>query len=258
MKAETKVGLMVLAALVLAVVFALLLGSFNPFSNSHNLNLLYNFAGGIEVGSPVRVMGIKVGKVKSIEFDPNEKTDSGEEVKLRVRISVDKKAWNTLRADSRFFINLAGVIGEKFIEVTPGTLSEAPLNPDQKIRGEDPPRIDQLLSQSYSLAGKMLEFVNKNEGSMIQTIETMNKLVTNFDKVLKQIDKTTQNQDVGLMLKNMSIISNDMAYFTQSLRSPEGKKTFLLIQKLIDRLDPLDAAAIRKFLQEEGIRAKLF
>ncbi len=258
MKAETKVGLMFLAAIVLAVVFALLLGSFNPFSNSHNLNLLYNFAGGIEVGSPVRVMGIKVGKVKSIEFDPNEKTDSGEEVKLRVRISVDKKAWNTLRKDSRFFINLAGVIGEKFIEVTPGTLSEPPLNPDQKIRGEDPPRIDQLLSQSYSLAGKMLEFVNKNEGSVIQTIDTMNKLVTNFDKVLKQLDKTTQNQDVGLMLKNMSIISNDMAYFTQSLRSPEGKKTFLLIQKLIDRLDPLDAAAIRKFLQEEGIRAKLF
>ena len=110
MKAETKVGLMFLAAIVLAVVFALLLGSFNPFSNSHTLNLLYNFAGGIEVGSPVRVMGIKVGKVKSIEFDPNEKTDTGEEVKLRVRISVDKKAWNTLRKDSRFFINLAGVI----------------------------------------------------------------------------------------------------------------------------------------------------
>lgn len=258
MKAETKVGLMFLAALALAVVFAFLLGSFNPFSNAHTLNLLYNFAGGIEVGSPVRVMGIKVGKVKSIEFDPNGKTDSGEEVKLKVRISIDKGAWPTLRSDSRFFINLAGVIGEKFIEVTPGTLSEAPLNPGQNIRGEDPPRIDQLLSQSYSLAGKMLEFVNKNEGSMIQTIDTMNKLVTNFDKVLKQLDKTTQNQDVGLMLKNMSIISNDMAYFTQQLRSPEGKKTFLLIQKLIDRLDPLDAAAIRKFLQEDGIRAKLF
>jgi len=258
MKAETKVGLMFIAAIVLSIIFAFLLGSFNPFSNTNTLNILYNFAGGIEVGSPVRVMGIKVGKVKAIEFDPSGKAPNGEEVKLRVKISVDKKAWASLRTDSRFYINLAGVIGEKFIEITPGSLSEGELTPGQNIRGEDPPRIDQLLSQSYSLAGKMLEFVNKNEGSMMQTIDTMNKLVNNFDKVLKQLDKTTQNQDVGQMLRNMSIISSDMAYFTQQLRSPEGKKTFVLIQKLIERLDPLDAAAIRKFLQEEGIRAKLF
>lgn len=258
MKAEIKVGFMFVTAVVLSVIFAFLLGSFNPFSNTNTLNILYNFAGGIDVGSPVRVMGIKVGKVKSIDFDPSGKSDSGEEVKLRVRITVDKKAWASIRKDSRFFINLAGVIGEKFIEITPGSLSEAEFTPGQNVRGEDPPRIDQLLSQSYSLAGKMLEFVNKNEGSMIQTIDTMNKLVTNFDKVLKQLDKTTKNQDVGEMLRNMSIISSDMAYFTQQLRSPEGKKTFVLIQKLIERLDPLDAAAIRKFLQEEGIRAKLF
>ncbi len=258
MKAETKVGLLFIGAVGLVIVFALMLGALNPFSNSNTLDLLYNYAGGIEVGSPVRVMGIKVGKVKSIDFDPNGKSATGEEVKLRIRISVDKKAWETLRSDSSFFINLAGVIGEKFIEVSPGSLSAAPLTPGQAVRGEDPPRIDQLISQSYGLAGKMLEFVNKNEGTVVQTIDTMNKLLTNFNSVLKQLDKTTQNTDVREMLKNLSIISSDMAYFTQAIRSPEGKKTMLLLAKLIDRLEPLDAKAIKKFLQEEGIKAKLF
>ncbi len=258
MKAGTKVGLLFIAAIGLVVVFALMLGSLNPFSNAYNLNLLYNYAGGIEVGSPVRVMGIKVGKVKSITFEPDGKTASGEEVKLKIGITVDKKAWPTLRKDSQYFINLAGVIGEKFIEITPGSSTSEMLENGQDIRGEDPPRVDQLISQSYGLAGKIIEFVNKNEGSVIQTIDTMNKLVNNFDRVLKQFDSTTKNQDMRSMLKNMGIISEDLAYFTQQVRTPEGKRTFALIVRLMDRLDPLDAKAIKKFLQEEGIKAKLF
>lgn len=259
MKPQTKVGVLFLAAGALVVVFALALGSFQPFSNSHTLKIAYNFAGGIEVGSPVRVMGIKVGKVRSIEFEPDYKVpETGEEVKLMIAVSIDKKAWPTVRADSRFFINLAGVIGEKFLEISPGSLDQPELQPGQVVRGEDPPRIDQLISQSYALAGKVLEFVNKNEGSVIQTIETMNKLVTNFDKMLKQLEKTSRDPEVHRIVKNLSTIMEDGAFFSQSLRSPEGIKTLSLINDLIRRLEPLDAKAIKKFLQEEGIRAKLF
>src|SRR3954447_9478286 len=114
MKPQTKVGILFLVSVVLMVIFAFALGSINLFSNSHELKLAYNFAGGIDVGSPVRVMGIKVGKVKSIEFQPDFKMpDSGAEVKLIVTVTIDKKAWPTVRKDSQFFINLAGVIGEK-------------------------------------------------------------------------------------------------------------------------------------------------
>ena len=61
MKAELKVGILFIVSTILVALFALYLGVLNPFSNSHEINVAYNFAGGIEVGSPVRVMGIKVG-----------------------------------------------------------------------------------------------------------------------------------------------------------------------------------------------------
>lgn len=258
MKAETKVGLLFLAALVMVVLFAYFLGAINPFSRAHELHLAYNFAGGIEVGSPVRVMGIKVGKVKSINFEPELKMSNGEEAKLRVTISVDKAAWPTIRQDSQFFINLAGVIGEKFIEITPGTSTSPEFKPGDLIRGEDPPRIDQLISQSYGLAGKMLEFVEKNEGSMMETIETMNKLVVNLNGLLKTMDKMSGKHDIEKLVKNLVILSGDMAYFSQKLRGTEGEKTIELLHQLLWRLHGLDANAIRKFLQEEGIKAKLF
>ncbi len=258
MRAETKVGLLFLAAVALVAAFAFYLGILNPFSNSYELNVAYNFAGGIEVGSPVRVMGIKVGKVRKISFDANQKLPNGEEVKLIVGISVSKDAWPTVREDSKFFINLAGVIGEKFIEITPGATEAKALEPGQIVRGEDPPRIDQLISQSYGLAGKLLEMVEDNKGSVVDTLTMMNDLVKNTNSLLKQVNSTTKDKNVRMILKNMGTVTADMAYFSQQLRSPDGQKTLKLINKLIWRLDDLDKQAIKKFLQEEGIKAKLF
>jgi phospholipid/cholesterol/gamma-HCH transport system substrate-binding protein len=259
MKSQTKVGILFFVSFLGIIGFAYVLGALQIFSNAYELNVAYNFAGGIEVGSPVRVMGIKVGKVRAVEFRPEFKMpETGEEVKLIVTISVDKKAWATLRSDSQYFINLAGVIGEKFLEITPGTSAGAELKSGQAVRGEDPPRIDQLISQSYSLAGKIMDLVKKNEGSVVGTIDTLNRLVTNFDKALRQLEKTSGDANVQRIVKNIGTLSDDMAFFTQKMRSPEGQKTMVLLNELIRRLEPLDGKQVKKFLQEEGIKAKLF
>ena len=257
MKPEAKVGLMFIGAIAGLLLFALALGVVNPFSSAKELVVAYNYAGGIEVGSPVRVMGIKVGKVKDIQFNPTFKLENGEEVKLLMRITIDNEAWSTVRSDSQFFINLAGVIGEKFLEISPGTIAAAELKSGQIVRGEDPPRIDQLISQSYGLAGKLFEMVEKNESSVVDTIKMMNDLVKNLNGLLKQIDTTT-NKDARVIVKNLSTITSDMAYFSQKLRSKDGEETIQLMHRLIWRLEPLDSKQVRKFLQDEGIRARMF
>lgn len=258
MKVETKVGLLFVITIGLVVGFAYVLGAFNPFSNSNIIHLTYNFAGGIEKGSPVRVMGIKVGKVKDIVFNPNMKDAQGNEVKLQVTITVSKKAWKTVKSDSRFFINLAGVIGEKFVEITPGSSSLPELKSGISIRGEDPPRVDQLISQSYGLAGKIIELVEKNEGSVVDMITMVNRLVSNVNKLLTTVDKTAQNKKMKKLVDNIIQITDDVASVSGNLQTPEGKKTVNLLYRLLWRLDELDKRAIKKFFQEEGVRAKVF
>jgi phospholipid/cholesterol/gamma-HCH transport system substrate-binding protein len=257
MKIETKVGLLALAAVILIVTFAYMMGLVSPFSNTRDLNVMYNYAGGIEEGSPVRVMGIKVGKVKKISFDPGYKSPQGEEVKLRLVVSVDKKAWGTIRKDSKYFINLAGVIGEKFLEISPGSTDAAELAEGEYVRGEDPPRIDQLISQSYGLAGKIIELVEKNEGSVTNVITQVDRLMTNFNKTLSLLDKTSKNKDMARLLDNAIKISDDMAFLTGELRTKKSMDTFGLVHKLLFRLEPLDGPALKKFFQEEGVRARV-
>ncbi len=258
MKVETKVGLLVLTSIALVIGFAYITGFLSPFSNQNELNVMYNYAGGIEVGSPVRVMGIRVGKVTGITFDPSYKTDANEEVKLKISIGINKEAWATIRQDSKFFINLAGVIGEKFLEVSPGSSDSPSLNSGDYVRGEDPPRVDQLISQSYGLAGKMIELISKNEGSATSLIKQVDTLLVNMNKTLVLIDKTTKNQRVAKLMDNAVQISDDLAYLTAHLRTKKSEETFELLRKLLFRLEPLDGPTIRKFLQDEGIRAKVF
>lgn len=258
MRIETKVGLLFVITVSLILGFAYTLGIVNPFSNYNDLVVLYNYAGGLEKGSPVRVMGIEVGKVKSIEFNPNGRSPSGEEVKLKIHIGVSKSAWETIRQDSRFYINMAGVIGEKFLEISPGSLEREPFSIGATVRGEDPPRVDQLISQGYGLAGKILDIVSKNEGSVTQMITQLDQLVTNVNKTLLLLDKTSKNKDVERLLSNFIKISDDLAYLTSNLRTEKAEKSFEVLNKLILRLENLDGPAIRKFLQEEGIKAKMF
>ncbi len=257
MKIETKVGLLAFAAIIAIVLFGYWVGLYNPFTNQHKLHVMYNYAGGIEVGSPVRVMGIKVGKVDRIEFKSDYKTDTGEEVKLQITISIEKKAWNSIRMDSQFFINLAGVIGEKFLEISPGSNDSEVLKPDQFVRGEDPPRIDQLISQSYGLAGKIIAMIEKNEGTLTNTVAQIDRLLTNFNKTLQLLDKTRSNKDIERMVSNLIVITDNVADLTTKLKGKKADETYDLIHKLIWRLEPLDKDAIKKFFQEEGIRARL-
>jgi phospholipid/cholesterol/gamma-HCH transport system substrate-binding protein len=258
MKPETKLGILTIVTLFGAIAFAYILGLFSPFSNRSELNVMYNYAGGIEVGSPVRVMGIKVGKITNIDFVPDYISPKGEEVKLKIKLEIDKKAWSSIKADSKFYINMAGVIGEKFLEISPGSLQASPVEPGAYLRGEDPPRVDQLISQSYGLAGKVVAMLEKNEGGIGRTIDQMDQLLSNFNKTLNKIEVMSRQPDLQKLMKNAVQISDDMAFLTHKIRQPETQETISLVKKLILRLEHLDGPAIKKFLQEEGIKAKLF
>ena len=272
MTKEVKVGALVAAGLLSAFILAWFLGIKNPFSAKTSFYLTYHFAGGIDVGSPVRVSGIKVGRVESIEFFApdsnqtisNQEPGSAEVAKnavtapLKVKISVSNKAMNSVRHDSRFYINLACIIGERYIEITPGTVSSLVIKDSDVMAGIDPPRIDQLLSQSFDLAGKLADIIEKNKGDITHSIEILLKLSENLNKTLTMVDKSGMfKNDLAKLIENLIDITGDMRKVTSKVNTPEGKKVMSLMYDLLGRLEPLNETAIRKFLQEEGVKTRV-
>lgn len=258
MKLEQKFGLLFLGSLFCLLGLGWALGFFSGMGSGKVLHVMYNYAGGLEEGSPVRVMGIRVGRVKNIQFVPGFKMPSGEVVQLRVSIQIEPRVWESVRRDSQFFINLAGVIGEKFLEISPGDPAAEPFESGSIVRGQDPPRVDQLISQSYGLAGKVIELLQKNEAPISSTIARLELLVSQFNRTLTLLDKASHNPEVSRLLKNAVQISDDLAYLTGQARSQKSRDTFELVHRLLFRLENLDGPAIRQFLQKEGIKAKIF
>jgi phospholipid/cholesterol/gamma-HCH transport system substrate-binding protein len=270
---ESKVGALVTGTVVIAIGFAWLLGFKNPFTDQNYFYVTYNFAGGIDLGSHVRLSGIKVGKVEEIEFfapSPNQKVsekepgsaDQGSNIAytpVRLKISVKKAALPGIRKNSRFYVNLAGLIGERYIEITPGTIDSPQLLPGDAIAGVDPPRIDQLISQSFNLAGKIQDLIEQNKGDLTHSIELLYKLSSNLNRTLEKIDQSKiLSKDLAQLITNLMEVTADIHEITKNARSPEGQKTLDLLHDLLWRLEPLDSARIREFMQKEGIKVKIF
>ena len=253
---EAKVGLLVAATGVLIVVFSWFIGIDNPFRRSQTFFVTYNFAGGVEVGSPVRVSGIKVGKVEEVEFfvprDPKATVSMKEPGSadrdttkayspVRLKLSVRKEAVRGIRQDSRFYINLAGIIGERYIEVTPGSMEIPAVSPGETLVGVDPPRIDQLISQSFSVAEKIADLIEKNKGDITRSIELLYKLSGNINQTLEWVDRSKIfKTDLQKLVNNLIAITSDVRAVTDKTQTMEGKKTLGLLYDLLWRLEPLD------------------
>jgi phospholipid/cholesterol/gamma-HCH transport system substrate-binding protein len=245
---EFWVGGLVLLVVVLMLIFGALMGVLTPFTREAHFGVLYDFAGGVEVGSAVRVSGVKVGKVDSIEFLRNQPDEPG--AALKVTVSVAKRALQSVRKDSRFFVNMAGIIGERYIEISPG--KEELLPSGSVVRGVDPPRIDQLLSQGYDVFGRIAQFLDEKQETISEFLDQLSRLMTDANGFLKGKD----NRKVFFsLLTNLNSLTADLK---AGIEDEQSKQLFRRLIEIVKRAEQIDKEALRKFLQEEGVRARLF
>lgn len=252
---EFLVGCLVLLVVVLLFLFGWLMGVVGPLHPESKFYLLYGFAGGVEVGSPVRVSGVKVGKVEKIEFLPAQFQFKPEDrVTLKLTIGVAKNAAEVVREDSKFYVNMAGIIGERYIEVSPGSTESKPLSQGATVRGIDPPRIDQLISQGYGVFGRVQDFMDENEETITDFLRQLKGFMADANKLLKGNDK----HKIMALIDNMNELALDARSLTKHLHDAKTEEFFNQLMEVVKRANEIDKPALKKFLQEEGVRARIF
>ncbi|HYB73837.1 MAG TPA: MlaD family protein [Candidatus Sulfotelmatobacter sp.] len=121
-RVQLRVGIFVLAAIILFVAFVLTIGSqTRVFEGRYALRASFNAIEGLIVGAPVRLAGLSVGHVAHIGFgrDPGDR-------RLVVDLSIDRRYQDKIREDSVATISTIGLVGDKYVEITVG-------NPDRKV-----------------------------------------------------------------------------------------------------------------------------
>lgn len=166
---ELKVGIFVFIGLVILVIFVLMIGDFRLINPGYAFKVSFSFANGVKMTAPVRLSGVEVGEVKGVEIGYDEK-----EKKPQVLIYVWVKKGSKIPVDSRVWVNMLGLLGEKYIEIMPGQKNDTLLSEGSIIKGEDPISIQELTDLSREIA--------------MQVGDTVSNLATTLDKLNMSLD----------------------------------------------------------------------
>ena len=167
---EVKIGIFVLIALIILFVGILSIGDFYYITNpGYQINILFDFTGGVEVGAPVKMSGIKIGEVRGIDLFYDEAQDceaaGAEDYKAERRIRAKIVAWirGDIRVprDSLAYVESMGLLGEKYVEITPGCDFENFLKGGQSVVGQNPVSMESLGHDLQNLTESMNEIVNR-------------------------------------------------------------------------------------------------
>ncbi|MBZ8118763.1 outer membrane lipid asymmetry maintenance protein MlaD [Roseovarius sp. LXJ103] len=110
-KTEIIVGGAVLAAAIGFLVYAGQVTGFSTGGEGYELNASFRSADGIDVGTDVRLAGVKVGRVTAMNLDP-ETYRAGTTFTVTQGISVPD--------DSAVAISSEGLLGGNYVEILPG------------------------------------------------------------------------------------------------------------------------------------------
>ena len=109
---ETSVGVFVFVALLCVGYLTVQLGDFDFWgADSYPIKARFNSVAGLKVGNEVQIAGVSVGEVTSIELNT-------EQFVAVVTMNIERDV--TLSDDSFAAVKTSGLIGDKYISISPG------------------------------------------------------------------------------------------------------------------------------------------
>lgn len=205
---EVKVGILILVALVLLGGFVVIMGGLS-FEPTYTVYVDFENPGGLQSGAPVKIAGVKVGKVSELRFRGGEiDTATGEPVPpIRVAAEIEKRYQNAIHQNSRWYVTAQGVLGELFLAVEPGSHDQPTLQDGAVVQGVSPPRLDLLLSESYELLHRAYQGITKNEDKISETFDGLHRTLKGtgdfFQNNQKKLDNIVTN------VETLTVEAND-------------------------------------------------
>ena len=205
-----KVGLFVFIGIVLIVAlmvnFSRGVGLFQP---KYELIMKSRSVAGLKPRSAVFLSGVQIGNVKDVELDDKTKG-------VIVRLSILEKF--PLHNDSRFVIEQQGVLGDQFVNISPGSPDAPRLKNGDEVSGDEPFNLQEVahsatvllkrFDQLGATVGEAIARVN-NQILDAQTLSNLSQTIGNFTAI--------SGRTVGMIDNASDIISNSGPVLAMSL-----------------------------------------
>lgn len=229
---EVKVGVLILVSLGILAAFVLIMGGLS-FEKTYTLYVDFDNPGGMQSGAPVRIAGVKVGKVSELAFmggkiDPK----TNRRTLVRAKLAVEQRVKDSIREDADFYVTTQGVLGEQFLAIEPGSPQKPVLPENSVVKGIDPPRLDLFLAKAYELLDTTISGIRNNR-------ELISDIATNTAGLLKGLNVLlSENKErINRTVANVESLTAEANTLTQHARqnyvdNPKILRTIDNVEKL--------------------------
>ncbi len=177
---ETWVGIFVVIGILLLIWMTLKIEKFQIWGKAgYPLHIYFDSAAGLEEKSQVRVAGVRLGDVEKVALEKG---------KAKVTFRLPKDV--VLYRDAKAYLKSEGFLGEKYVEITPGTSGNPKVEPNGVIeQGAPPIDVEQFLSKMSSV-GEDIKEVVKPFGDVAKALDPkkVEGVIANLDKFSSQLE----------------------------------------------------------------------
>jgi len=228
------------------------------------LNIYFDSAPGLEKNSPVRIAGVRVGNVEKIGL---------EQGKAKVTFRLPSEV--VLYKDAKAYIKSEGFLGEKYVEISPGTVGAPRLEPNGLVeQGEPPLDMEQVLSKVGTIRDDIKD-IAKPLGDVLKAVDAkkVEGMINNFNKFSGQLtgiandsketiqrakDAFSRIEDIGDKVKKGEgtlgkLLTDDTIYQDAKKTIETAKEAAESVKKTVDTLKNVS----EKIEQGEGTLGKL-
>ena len=210
MNAETKVGAVTLLCVALLVGITVFYGAVRFGDKGYPLHVDFERVDGLKIGGQVRYAGVDVGRVVAIGM-----TDQG-----KARATLRIFAGNDIPENSVFGIGADGLLGDKFISISPPDKRETFLKRDAVVNGTPSPGMDNLISVADRMMSRMDKLLISLEAVFgdpnVQS--SLKDSARNIDRLTEALSRMAVNNE-----QNVNAIAGNLAAMSASLRDVAGR-----------------------------------
>lgn len=234
------IGAFALAVVVTAFLFVLWVSSFGGDREMAIYDIIFEESvAGLSEGSDVRFNGIKVGAVKEMMLDDKDPA--------RVRVRIEIKDDTPVRTDSIASLQLQGLTGLSYVQISGGTANAKRLMPTD----ENPiPVIKSEASGLSSLMEAVPDLLEKAQGFVDEENQKR------FASILKNLDSVTgtvaaREKEIDQLLANMAVTSSRIERASRDFEEVAASANDFMQDDMPKLRDDMDKtmASMRAFAQ---------
>jgi phospholipid/cholesterol/gamma-HCH transport system substrate-binding protein len=191
--AQVRVGVFIVCALLFLAGGIVLMGKKTKFfSSTGTLSIIMKDVAGLKVGAPAWLAGIDVGVVTRLGFENPEKNNE-----VEIVLEIDEESLKKIGADSIVTIKTRGLMGEKYVDITPSATFSA--NPPRRLMGVQTVRLEDVMKKadtSFQMLNGIIGRINQGEGTFGRFTKDP-KLYDNLVVLSRQLNRVVLDINAG-------------------------------------------------------------